>query len=69
MRGRNKGVLTYIQGISPKLNVIVQMELEFTNEDITVQHVCYYATETSAQFQSSLIVISFVCLFFFCTRL
>ena len=34
------------RGISPKVNIIAQLEFELTYYDIVVQHVNHYATET-----------------------
>ena len=34
------------RSISPKVNVIVQLEIELTHYDVTVQHFSHYTTET-----------------------
>ena len=37
------GVHTFPKGISPKVNVIVQLEFELAYYDVAVQHVSHYA--------------------------
>ena len=46
---KNKGFYTFLKGISPKANVIMQLELKFAYYDITIQHMSYYAIETPTE--------------------
>ena len=39
-------VLNCIEGISPKVNVIAALEFELVYNDVAVQHVSHYDTET-----------------------
>ena len=48
----------FLKGISPKVNVVVQLEFELAFYDTRVQHISHYVMETS-----SLINFSFVIFF------
>ena len=43
----NKGVCTFLKDyIRLKLNVIAELEFDFSSHDIIVQHFCHYPTRT-----------------------
>ena len=42
MPGKSKGLFMFSKGISPKVNVIAQLEFEPSYFDVTVQHVNVY---------------------------
>ena len=42
-----ENVYTFLKGISLKVNVIAWQEFKFIYYDVAVQHVSYYAMETS----------------------
>ena len=42
----NKGVRTFPEGISTKVNVIARLEFEFTYFEVATQHFTHYAMET-----------------------
>ena len=44
MMGRNKGFYTFPKGMSPKVNVMVWLEIEFTYFEAAVQHLSHYTT-------------------------
>ena len=44
-----KGVHTFPKGISPKVNVLAQLEFELTYYDVAVQHISHYAMSTPTQ--------------------
>ena len=46
LAGGNKGVYNFPRGISPKENVIARLEFELAYNDIVVQHVNHYTSET-----------------------
>ena len=50
--GRFKGVHTLTNDISPKVNVIVQLEFEFVYLEAAVLHFSHYATETFSPSES-----------------
>ena len=45
--GGDKGVHTFLQGISLKVNVITWLEFELAYCEVTVQYVCHLTTETT----------------------
>ena len=44
--GGDKGGYIFLKGISPKVNVIAQLEFKFTSYDVTVQQISHYTSET-----------------------
>ena len=47
--GGNQEFYTFLLDISPKLNAIVQMELELTYYDVPVQHISHYSMESAKE--------------------
>ena len=39
-------VYTFRKGISPKVNVIVQLQFKLANYDVTIQHISHYMMKT-----------------------
>ena len=47
----DKGFQTFPKGISPKVNVITQLEVELANYNAEVQYVSHYTTADSFTFK------------------
>ena len=47
----DKGVHTFLKGISPKVNVIAQLEFELCYFEVSVQYFNHYATETPSSWK------------------
>ena len=41
----DKKIHIFLDGTSPKINVIARLEFELSDYDVTVQYISYYATE------------------------
>ena len=44
--GEDKGVHTFPENISPKVNIIMQLEFKLAYFNVAVQHVSHYTTTT-----------------------
>ena len=55
----DKGGYTFSEGISPKVNVIARLELEFALYNVTVQYFTHFATETPPFLQIGSFILKF----------